>query len=259
MNYFTELSIELANQRDYLDQLFRVYPLRPDSIRNIDDKVWMRIEKAYAGTDNVELIKSLMEHELFPIKDGYLPYLRLDKAAIERNPNTVNRICGRIRELGLDKLYERCTQPKETNRQMGPLFKRWLKSGALGVAPVSKEVFHATTDNAILDGSDKDLQTYAEQYLGYKRNKGIDFLARFNGVYVIGEAKFISDEGGHQNDQFVDAMQTVMTDVNPDVKKVAILDGVLYIKSRRKMYSQITTTDVPVLSALLLREYLYCL
>lgn len=35
MNYFTKISIDLANQKDYLDQLFKVYPLSPDSIRNI--------------------------------------------------------------------------------------------------------------------------------------------------------------------------------------------------------------------------------
>lgn len=29
MNYFLTQSIELANQRDYLDQLFRVYPMSP--------------------------------------------------------------------------------------------------------------------------------------------------------------------------------------------------------------------------------------
>lgn len=32
MNYFLNQSIELANQRDYLDQLFRVYPMSPDNI-----------------------------------------------------------------------------------------------------------------------------------------------------------------------------------------------------------------------------------
>jgi len=37
MNYRTQLSIELANQRDYLDQLFKVYPTVPDTIREIDE------------------------------------------------------------------------------------------------------------------------------------------------------------------------------------------------------------------------------
>ena len=34
-------------------------------------------------------------------------------------------------------------------------------------------------------------------------DKGLDFIARFNGKYVIGEfPKFLTDFGGHQNAQF---------------------------------------------------------
>ena len=120
MNYFTQLSIELANQRNYLDQLFSVYPLAPDSIREIDQSVWANVERYYNNNNNKEMFKELLKLDLFPIKDGYVPYFRRDRSAIDRNPNTVNRICGRIRELGLDKIYEQCTQPKETNRQVGP-------------------------------------------------------------------------------------------------------------------------------------------
>lgn len=260
MNYFTEQSIELANQRNYLDQLFAVYPLSPDSIREIDPALWQRIEQSYNSQDNVALFNSLLDLDLFPIKDGYVPYFRRDRSAISRNPNTVNRICGRVRELGLDRLYEKCTQPKETNRQMGPLFRRWVASGTLGLYPVSEDEFTATYDNAILDGSDAQLKMFAVNNLGYTRlDKGIDFIARFNNKYVIGEAKFISDEGGHQNDQFLDAMTTLRTSTREDVINIAILDGVLYIPGRKKMYKEITTNDIPVMSALLLRDFLYSL
>ena len=33
MNYWTQLSIEYANQRSYLDDLFQVYPTIPEGIR----------------------------------------------------------------------------------------------------------------------------------------------------------------------------------------------------------------------------------
>lgn len=260
MNYFTEQSIELANQKDYLDQLFSVYPLSPDSIREIDVRIWDRIENSYKKHDNIGLFESLLELDLFPIKDGYVPYFRRDRSAIRRNPKTVNRICGRVRELGLDRLYEKCTQPKETNRQMGPLFRRWVASGTLGLFPVPEDVFISCSDNAILDGSDAQLKQFAITHLGYTRNdKGIDFIARFNNKYIIGEAKFISDEGGHQNDQFLDAMTTLRTQTMENVINVAILDGVLYIPGRKKMYREITTNDIPVMSALLLRDFLYSL
>lgn len=259
MNYFTEQSINLANQRNYLDQLFAVYPLSPDSIRDIDQNIWIRVERSFQQNNNTELFKALLDLKLFPIKDGYVPYFRKDRNAIERNPQTVNRICGRIRELGLDRLYEKCSEPKETNRQMGPLFRRWVNTGTLGVLPVQEEIFTQTDNNAILAGSDAQLKDFAKNNLGYKRNKGIDFIARFNNKYVIGEAKFISDEGGHQNAQFLDAITTLATPTAENVVNIAILDGVLYIPGHKKMYTEISTHDIPVMSALLLRDFLYAL
>lgn len=259
MHYYTELSIELANQKDYLDQLFSVYPLAPDSIREIDKEIWNNIKKYFKEDNNKELFRELLKLDLFPIKDGYVPYFRKDKTAIDRNPRTVNRIYGRIRELGLDKLYENCTRPKETNRQMGPLFKRWIDTGVLGMKPVDLKTFDSTTDDAILSGSDKELKEYAIKNLGFKRDgdKGLDLLCRFNGKYVIGEAKFISDEGGHQNDQFLDAITTIDAEVNDGVISIGIIDGVPYIPSKKKMYTYITTHDKPIMSALLLRDFLY--
>lgn len=115
-----------------------------------------------------------------------------------------------------------------------------------------------TTENAILNASDTEMQLWAKKYLGYERNKGLDFVARFNGKYVIGEAKFLTDFGGHQNAQFADAISTIMTP-NVNAIKIAILDGVLYIKGNNKMYTDITETysNENILSALLLRDFLY--
>ena len=71
-----------------------------------------------------KLLKVLLKFDLFPIKDSYVAYLKRDKSAIERNPNTIDRLCGRLYEMGLDKIYERCREPKETNRQIGQLLRR---------------------------------------------------------------------------------------------------------------------------------------
>ncbi|MCQ2375720.1 MAG: restriction endonuclease [Salinivirgaceae bacterium] len=260
MNIYTEKSIELANQRNYLDLLFKVYPLSPDSIRDIDATTWKSVETNYKKGNNTELFKSLLKLPLFPVKDGYVPYFKHDLSAVERNPDTVDRICGRVRELELDKLWEKCTQPKETNRQMGPLFQNWLNKGVLGSYPVDEKMFLSKTKGvAILDGRDSALADFANRYLGYTRDKGLDFIARKGDVFIIGEAKFISDEGGHQNDQFLDAITTLNTKTKRNVLKVAVLDGILYIKSKKKMYQTITSNDVPVMSALLLRDYLYSL
>ena len=180
------------------------------------------------------LIRELLKLDLFPIKDSYIAYLKRDKSAIERNPRTINRICGRLYEMGIDKIYEQCSVPKETNRQIGPMFKDWLKNKPLGVEPVGIVKFLADKKDAILDGSDKAMKDFAREELGYAHNKGLDFVGRFNGkyIYIIGEAKFLTDFGGHQNAQFADAISTIETK-NVKAEKIAILDGVLYIKKQR--------------------------
>lgn len=266
MNYWTELSIEFANQRNYLDELYRVYPISPNLRREIAAESYEAIETYFSNRNNVELIKELLKLELFPIKDSYVPYLRRDKSAIERNPNTVNRIAGNLYSMGLDVLFDRCSEPKETNRQMGPMFKNWLKSGVLGCRICdNEEDFLSTNDNAIFVDSDSKMKEFAIEHLGYTRtSKGLDFIAKFNNKYVIAETKFLTDFGGHQNDQFEDAILTLTSQINEDcgkeVIKIAIMDGVLYIRGRNKLYNFLQdNSDLTILSALVLREYLYSL
>ncbi len=258
MNYWTKLSIEYANQRNYLDELFRVYPTIPEGIRCIDKTKWNEVEVCFEQRDNLKLVEALLNFDLFPIKDSYVAYLKRDKTALLRNPATVNRIAGRLYGLGLDKIYERCCEPKETNRQIGPLFKRWISSGALGVPVLPLSEFCQTTDNAVLCASDAEMKEWASQNVNYHRNKGLDFVARFNKKYVIGEAKFLTDFGGHQNAQFNDAIDTI-TDTSVNAITVAILDGVLYIPGRNKLYTAITKqySRYNILSALVLNEFLY--
>lgn len=44
MNHWTELSIEYANQKNYLDDLFSVYPTIPEGIRDINQLMWNKVE-----------------------------------------------------------------------------------------------------------------------------------------------------------------------------------------------------------------------
>lgn len=258
MNHWTKLSIEYASQRSYLDDLFQVYPTILEGIRELNGDLWKDVEKAFEKRNNITLLKNLLKLDLFPIKDSYVAYLKRDKTALERNPATAARLSGRLYEMGLDTIYARCSEPKETNRQIGPLFKRWLKKKALGIEPIKLKEFLKAKGNAILDASDAEMMTFAREYLNYKHNKGLDFIGRFNGKYVIGEAKFLTDFGGHQNAQFNDAIATIKAK-NVKAIKVAILDGVLYIKGKNKMYKDITgkLKNENIMSALVSREFLY--
>ncbi len=79
MNYWTQISIDYANQRSYLDDLFRVYPTIPEEIRDIDLENWGFIERAFNDRNNIALIKHLLALKLFPLKDSYVAYLRRDE------------------------------------------------------------------------------------------------------------------------------------------------------------------------------------
>ena len=258
INPWTQLSIEYANQRSYLDDLFQVYPTIPDGIRDIDKAAWKDIELAFKKKDNTALLEKLLRLKLFPIKDSYIAYLKRDSGAMARNPATVERLCGRLYEMGLKEIHFRSTEPKEANRRIGPLFKQWLNKKSLGIMPVSLEKFLKQKGNAILDASDAEMATFAKEHLGYKGSKGLDFIARFNGKYVFGEAKFLTDFGGHQNAQFNDAIAIIKARGVKAVQ-VAILDGVLYMKSRNKMCREVTGKyrKMNIMSALVLREFLY--
>lgn len=258
MNIWTQRSIELANQRNYLDLLFKVYPMAPEAMRDVSETKWSIVETAFHNKDNVTLIKSLLSLDLFPIKDSYVPYFRRDKTAIDRNPETVNRLAGQLYAMGIDTIWERASQPKETNRQIGPLFKRWIDLGSIGVPILTTaQDFLNSTENCIFNTSDAGLKLFAQTHLNYTLDKGLDFIAKFNDKYVIGEAKFLTDFGGHQDRQFDDAMKLASFKTDKAIT-VAILDGVVYIPGRGRMHREVTSdSDKNIMSSLILRDFLY--
>ena len=263
-NYWTEKSIEFATQRNYLDELFKVYPISPNIRREMPKDQEMRIRDYFEEKDNMNLVRELLKWELFPIKDSYVPFLRKDRTAIDRNPNTVNRIAGLLYSLDIEEMIEKCTEPKESNRQMGPMFKQWIEKKTLGMKIVKdEEAFLSSKEPVIFNVSDEEMRRFAVKHLGYNRDKGLDFLAKINNKFVIAEAKFITAIGGHQNAQFQDAIDTLHTELeNPKVKneivKLVIADGILYLGGRNKYNKYLKNHPEEVfISALLLREFLY--
>ncbi len=218
------------------------------------------MENLYKQQNNKELIKKSLALDLFPIKDSYVAFLKRYPNTIDKNPQTINRLAGAMYDMGWDKFMFNITEPKESNRQMGSKFKEWLDKKPIGLKPIDEKIFCSNNENAILNTSDTRAKELAKELCGYNRNKGLDFMARFNGKYIIGEAKFLTDFGGHQNAQLEDAIATLNTKVNEKTIVVAILDGVLYIKGNNKMHNLITSNkynDKYIMSALLLRDFCY--
>ncbi len=73
--------------------MFSVYPTIPEGIRTISEILWAEVEKSFDNRNNLELFKTLLKFDLFPIKDSYIAYFKSDKSAIERNPNTLYIDC----------------------------------------------------------------------------------------------------------------------------------------------------------------------
>lgn len=266
MNIWTEKSIELANQSNYLDLLYKIYPMSVNLRREISNDDKKEIKNYFDNMDSKNLLKILLKQEIFPIKDSYIAYLRKDKTAIERNPNIVNRITGMLYEMGLNEIFDKVTVPKETNRQIGPLFKKWINLRTLGCEVTDvEEKFINSQENIVFNSTDMIMKNLAKKYFGYSREKGLDFIAKFNNTYILAEAKFLTDFGGHQNAQFDDAISTMKSSLSfskYNVKLISILDGVLYIKNENKMHTRIINEfedDDVIISAVLLRDYLYSL
>lgn len=267
MNIWTEKSIELATQSDYLDRLYHIYPIFDNPERKISEEILRDIKGLLDNSDSYKLIELLLDKNkipTFPVKDSYVAFLREDRNAMSRNPKTVARLFNRIKSLGLAKLNEEIMKPIESNRQNGSSFKKWLEKGNLGVTVTKNEddFFNVKNERIIFIGSDEKIADIASQHLGYIGEKGLDFLAKFNNKFILGEAKFLSSNGGNQNNQITVA-ETVLYKVEPDKDKVVlpilILDGVLYLDKNNKLcrFVRERKEDEVILSSVLLREYLF--
>lgn len=65
MNIWTRKSIELANQKNYLDLLYRVYPISENVRREISDSTKNDISNFFNGRNNIELLKILIDQTNF--------------------------------------------------------------------------------------------------------------------------------------------------------------------------------------------------
>jgi len=253
MNEWVKKSIEIANAPRYLDKLHEVYPVIQETEREIPEEVKNRLKKVYNERDDLALIKELLKLPKFPVKDPYVAFLRKRKVFIEYNPQTVQRIVNRIRLMGYDAMIESIEEPKEFNRQIGTLFKRWLPK--IGYPTLTIEEFETYDKIAFLEGSDAQLKDFANTVLDCDLDKGPDFLAKVGKRYVIGEAKFLTDYGGHQNAQFEDALRLLRNKKGKAIR-IAVLDGVVWIKDSTKMYRTVCQLEEVALTALLLKDFL---
>jgi len=254
MNTWTKKSIELAREPGYLDALGAIYVMNINPQRPLTEEVENKIREAFHNKKSKELVHLLIQNEVFPVKDSYVGFLRLNPAAIDQNPITIKRIAERLYALGIETLLKEATRPKETNRQLGHSFKKWLPQ--LGYPVLAPEEFALARGIAILAGGDAQLAHYAREKLGCKLSKGIDFVLKKRESHIIGEAKFLTTPGGEQDRGFDDASNFIKGKLRPNVKRIAVLDGYIWVERTGGLHNKIVTNNLDIFSALLLPEYI---
>ncbi len=256
MNPWVRKSIDLANRDDYLDKLHAVYPLRQPTFRTLDPKDIKAVARAFESKKPEELIRSLFQLDKFPYDDPYVSFLRNGPAAFLRNPKTVRRIGVWLSDLGLERVLALATQPKRGSRGYGNAFRDWLMAlpftrvdddGFRGAFPPREVVVHS--------GSQQEWKRFADSDLNCGLTKNPDLLVKKGRQYVVGEAKFISDFGGAQNNAFDEAISLVQK-THGSTKRVAILDGVVWLATGNRICKEVRRQEFPVMSALLLKPFL---
>mgnify|MGYP000881157752 FL=1 len=76
MNIWIQKSIELANQRNYLDLLYKIYPMSNNLRREMKKEDIQKLNEYYEMRDKYKLLNLLLKQEVFPIKDSYISYLK---------------------------------------------------------------------------------------------------------------------------------------------------------------------------------------
>lgn len=256
MNKWIKKSIEIANALRYLDKLSKIYVMNVNPERPLDKDLEQSIQKAFKDKKTKKLIKLLLEAEIFPVKDSYIGFIRAKEKAIDQNPETIKRIGERLYGLGIERLLQEATRPKETNRQLGSAFRQWLPS--LSYPILEKDEFTKAKGIAFLKGSDSALKNYAKKSLGCKLSKGIDVLFKKDNIYVIGEAKFLTTPGGEQDRGFDDASKFINSK-SGTAKRIALIDGYIWLKSNKGIYNKIIKSNLDIFSALLLKEFIEAL
>lgn len=288
-------SIKLAMdpEKKYLDKLLEVYPAAPAEREiELNEETKKRIKTLFEEIDTtdgaVELITYLIHSfKKFPIKYPYVAFLRelkkkkgvkFLKRYLKENKNLVNILRDQLKEIGVEGIYAGITAPKEANRRMGTLFPKWLeRKFKKNFRDKNSLIKESEPGIYFLKGSDKQLLDFAQAYLGYSSNKRPDFIGKVvsnNGkqFFIVGEAKFLTDYGGHQDRQLDDALH-LLTEVtfNPKIEgvgkdmiiPVAVLDGVVWIEGPKDAGMIKKVKDLPddkvALSALLLEDFLNCL
>jgi hypothetical protein len=251
MNEWGKKTVSIANKSNYLDQLQSIYS-HEEGERVISAETIQEITEAFKNKNQTKLINLLLGLEKFPYKDSYVAFLRKDRKALERNPQTLDRIFDKLMKMGLDKIIEGVSQAKEANMRRGPQFRAWLYDR---YTAVEVDEFRSSKKGILLlDANELDAKDFCNRVLKVGITKRPDLVAKVDTKFIIGESKFLSSTGGNQGRGFDDGVK-LASNADGIAYKVFILDGVLWIETGSEQYNRIDNSNALIFSALLLDDF----
>lgn len=252
MNPWSQKTLQLVTTQDYLDQLQKIY-VHEEGERDVTEGTIQSIRDTFESGDAEGLLTHLLGLEKFPYKDSYIAFLRKDRTAISRNPETVNRIYSILSAMGIDGVIAGVKQSKEANTRRGPQFWNWLK---VRYPIVDEATFISSTQGIVLlEGGEEVGLRFCNNHLKLGIVKRPDLLAKSGTRYVVGEAKFLSSLGGNQARAFDDGMH-LATNGAGNAYKIFLLDGVIWLEQGSSHFQRIDNSNAAVLSCIVLDEYL---
>ena len=276
INPWTKRALELA-KRDYLDRLTEIYKAETGEPERLDPSYKKRLEEIYSKFESnpLEYGEALLallyeikqRHGRFAFNHPYVP-LMSDPDVRKRNPKVRDLLLEEIRRRGLNGILAHLEAPKELNRQIGNMFKRWVrdrlpetikftaedagfslgvdvvrvrKSGSKGVSRDYLRTIQGKFGPVVIYvGSDEALSALMrEEKPGVPvPKKGVDFVATVGDWFLLGEAKFQSDIGGNQDNQIIvgeEILRRIGIDRDQKVAGLFLLDGMPVIRGYRNL------------------------
>jgi hypothetical protein len=260
LNEWIKRSIDLFDNTPYLDNLLEVYPLESAVPVHLEPRLKRRIISAHQGRRTNELINILQGEVKFPYDEPLAYLIKEVRNCLESNPNQIHRIANTLYAMTADELIVHLESAPKLNTQMGPMFAKWQRNK---FNLLNLEDFQQSGVGIyLLSSSEEEGQRFVNNVLNQNLRKRPDLVAKVNGTYIIGEAKWIGRSGGNQNNQVRDVLD-FCKDQRGVVMRVGIIDGFPWAtrKSNHSLINDkvnVMVQEFPydIVSALLLEDYL---
>lgn len=258
---WTKKSFEEAEKEGYVDRVrSKAYDIKKSQERrDLSNDLKKKAREAYKKGDDKELVRAFLEFDKFPFDNVFVGLLRsIDD--LENNPDTIDEISSRIREMGIEEAFKQCSAPKVTNRKLVNKFEQYVETDFNFPKTSSLDKFKEnprSKNYLVFTGSGKQIKDFINDK-GVDINKEPDLLCKkekHETTYIVGEAKFLTSRGGHQSRQLDDVIN-LLEYGKKNVKTIGIVDGVPWFNKNNQMGKKMINAEGDIISVLLLEEYI---